>query len=228
MTNREKVVNYVKQKNNSRPEYRIGSISVVIKDPVNIDISQVITEINMIIPDHLLRLVDVIYVGEFSFFQEAFNARYMDGAIYVSSQQDDEQDLKDDIVHEIAHAIEDNFNFFIYDDGEIKNEYVGKLKRLKSILSFEGYNVDDYNFFNLEYEESFDDFLHKEIGYERLFNLTNGLFLAPYSITSIREYFARAVEEFYLGDRIYLRNICPYINKKLLSLDEEREEIHEI
>ena len=225
MIDKEKVVNYVKQRNNTRKEYRVGSISVIVKDPVNIDISQVITEINMIIPDHLLELIDVIYVGEFSFFQETFNARYMDGAIYVSNQQDDEQDLKDDIVHEIAHAIEDNFNFFIYGDGKIKNEYIGKLKRLKSILSFEGYSVDDYNFFNLEYEKSFDDFLHKEIGYERLFNLTSGLFLAPYSVTSIREYFARAFEEFYLGDRIYLRNICPYINEKLLSL--EREEIYE-
>jgi len=194
---------------------------VVIKDPININISQVVTEIDNIMPAHFLELIDVIYVGEFLFLQDNFNARYMDGAIYVSNQQDDEQDLKDDIVHEIGHAIEDNFNFFIYGDEEIKNEYVGKLKRLKSILSFEGYNVDDYDFFNLEYDESFDDFLHKEVGYERLFNLTNGLFLAPYSITSIREYFARAFEEFYLGDRIYLRNICPYINKKLLSLEEE-------
>ena len=62
-------------------------------------------------------------------------------------------------------------------------------------------------------------FLKDGVGYERLNNLINGLFLNPYSTVSLREYFARGFEEYYLGDRLYLKKICPYINKKLYLLD---------
>ena len=38
--------------------------------------------------------------------------------------------------------------------------------------------------------KEFDNFLYKKIGYDKLSLLTSGLFLSPYSITTIREYFA--------------------------------------
>ena len=47
------------------------------------------------------------------------------------------------------------------------------------------------------------------------------LFVDPYSPTSLREYFASGFEEFYLGDRLYLQKICPYIFKKVLQLHED-------
>ena len=45
-----------------------------------------------------------------------------------------------------------------------------------------------------KYDEEFDRFLHEEVGYEKLSILTNDIFINPYAITSLREYFAMAFE----------------------------------
>ena len=73
------------------------------------------------------------------------------------------------------------------------------------------------------FNQAFDDFIRKEIGYEKLHSYITGLFLGGYSTVSIREYFARGFEEFYLGDSLYLKLICPYIYNKLILLDKEEE-----
>ena len=92
----------------------------------------------------------------------------MDGAIYVSNEQDSNEDMKDDVVHELGHALEDNYHDFIYDDEKIQDEYFAKLKKLKKFLEHEGYNTEAYSFFNLEYDADFDEFLFKKVGYEKL------------------------------------------------------------
>ena len=45
-------------------------------------------------------------------------------------------------------------------------------------------------FFSDEYVDELDDFLFKKLDMITLEALTPGLFLSPYSVTSIREYFA--------------------------------------
>ena len=69
----------------------------------------------------------------------------------------------------------------------------------------------------------FDHLLHKTIGYDALRIMTVDFFLAPYSITSLREYFARGVEEYYLGEKQYLRELCPYIYEKIYLLERIEE-----
>ena len=52
------------------------------------------------------------------------------------------------------------------------------------------------------------------------------LFLDPYSITSLREYFATGFEEYYLENRLYLKDLSPYVYKKLFLLnDNDLEEM---
>ena len=126
----------------------------------------------------------------------------------------------DDVVHEIAHAVENRYKDFIYEDETIKNEYYGKLKKLKNYLSFDGYDIRGISFFNEKYDEKFDNFLSNDIGYDKLSGYINNLFLAPYSTTSLKEYFARGFEEFFLGNRLDLKTISPYVYKKLLLLIE--------
>ena len=46
---------------------------------------------------------------------------FIDGAIYVSNEQDNEEDMIDDIVHEIAHATEELFTRDLYKDEKIFN-----------------------------------------------------------------------------------------------------------
>ena len=65
-----------------------------------------------------------------------------------------------------------------------------------------------------------DDFLYKELGYDKLNYLINGIFLNPYAVTSIREYFASGLEKYLLDNtkREQLRNFSPELTKKIEEL----------
>jgi hypothetical protein len=218
----KKIINHIQENNQKLPEYNLGSVQVIVKDRFtkSIDILSVFNDILSYIPDHFIELVDVIYIGEFDFLlKREVNSIYLDGAIYITNQQDDAQDFKDDLIHEISHAVEDNYKQFIYEDGLIEGEYFGKLKRLNSTLSHEGYDTSNISFFNTKLNKEFDEFLYKDVGYGPLRVLTDGLFLAPYSVTSLQEYWARGFEEYYLGERVYLKALCPYIYNKLQLLE---------
>jgi len=102
-------------------------VQVYIKDPLTngVNIRNILDKINISIPPHLTTEIDSIYVGIFDDFEEKeTNAAYKDGAIYVSSEQDDDQDLLDDMVHEIAHSLEIPFGYLIYGDGELEQEFL--------------------------------------------------------------------------------------------------------
>ena len=220
---KQKLVNYVKAREDFLPEYNIGPLQIIIKDRVqdNVDLNGVFSSIERIIPYEFLKLVDVAYIGDFEFLKnKKVNAVFMDGAIYISNEQDDSADLIDDIVHELAHAVEENYGELIYSDGEIKEEFLQKRKMLKSELKYLNYSVHMHDFSNVEYDQRFDSFLHEEIGYDALAIISANIFLAPYSITSLREYFARGFEEYYIGKHSLLKQICPYIYKKLFFLEQ--------
>ena len=219
---RKKIANYVKKSSKKLFEQKIGSFHVFLKDgiPENIDIDYVFSRVESLIPDSILSLVDVVYVGEFDIFKKRnINASYIDGALYISNKQDNNPDMVDDIVHELAHAIEDHYNNFLYDDEEIKEEYFSKLKKLKSYLAFEGYDIRSVNFFNEKYNADFDNFLHKDVGYAKLAGFTKDIFFNPYSCTSLREYFSTGFENYFLNNNHdLLKVMCPYVYKKVYIL----------
>ncbi len=217
------LVNYVKKKNKLLSEHRFGSLQVIIKDHIknDVDLEYVFNKFNNIIPDHFTDLIDIIYVGHFDFFDKKnINALFLDGAIYVSNDQDDNNDLLDDLVHELAHAVENKYGDFIYSDGVIEDEFLSKREKLRKILRDRDYDTNRYNFYKTEYDDQFDLFLYDEVGYDSLRLLSVDLFVNSYAPTSLREYFASGFEEFYLGDKLYLRDISNYIYKKLMILHE--------
>ena len=57
--------------------------------------------------------------------------------------------------------------------------------------------------------------MNDELGYEKLESLILGLFLRPYSVTDIREYFATSFEEYLYGNRDYLKKISPVAYTKV-------------
>ena len=133
----KKVANYVKKRNKSLPEYNFGQIQVLVKDPIqnDIDLTSVFDKVNYLIPKHFIQLIDVVYIGQFDIFDEReVNALFIDDALYITNNQDDEEDLIDDIVHEIGHAVEKRYNEFVYGDGKIEDEFILKRSRLKRIL----------------------------------------------------------------------------------------------
>mgnify|MGYP003138921258 CR=1 FL=1 len=133
-------------------------------------------------------------------------------------------DLIDDIIHEIGHAVEKRYDEFLYADGEIEDEFIFKRSRLKRILQHQGYNVEKHDFLNSEYSKELDFFLLEEVGYDALDMFSIDLFLNSYSATSLSEYFSNGFLEYYLGNSISLKQICPYIYKKLVVLHEEAQE----
>mgnify|MGYP006408797359 FL=1 len=199
-----------------------GSINVFIKDPLpeNINLNHILRKIEGLLPSYYVNNIDMFYIGQFDhFLEKGTNAAYVNGALYVTNEQDDEKDMIDDIVHEIAHAVEEMAGEEIYGDSKVEIEFLGKRKRLENILKNENYDVSQQNFLNVQYSQEFDMLLYRDIGYEKLTFLSMGLFISPYAATSLREYFARGFEEYYLGDRKYLTNTSPVLYNKIEYLD---------
>ncbi len=224
------LINYVQKSQNKLLEtvnnfYTPSGIHVYFKDPLlndEINLESVISKVEETIPHHLLSEVEMIIVGWFEEFEERkLNAFYKDGALYVSNAQDDEMDMYDDIVHEVAHSIEAPLGYTIYEDEKIKNEFLRKRKYLHNILSSHGVEVPLSIFMNPEYDEEFDMFLYEQIGYDKLSSFTRGLFISPYAATSLREYFASGFTEYYLdSNHNYLKNVSPELYKKLFLLQD--------
>tara|TARA_B100000123_G_C25584600_1_gene364245 strand:- start:12 stop:686 length:675 start_codon:yes stop_codon:yes gene_type:complete len=217
----------VKRSNKLRNHIKMNQIDIFIKDelPESIDADIVFNTFKKLIPEHLLGGVDVVYIGDFDVFREKeTNAAFLDGAIYVSNKQDSNQDMIDDIVHELAHSVEERYTQIIYNDETLKAEFVGKRKRLFDILLNYDYEPPAKIKSVYHYDEEIDMYFYKKVGYEAMWNLVNGLFPSPYSATALREYFAIGFENYFMGDRSQLKKFCPVLYSKLEDLEfmEER------
>jgi hypothetical protein len=206
-------------------EYSIyGDVTVLMMDPLppDINLAACLDRIEKMVPKHLVYGLDSIFIGEFpEFRQRKINAFYNDGAIYVTNDQDDEEDFIDDIVHEIAHLAEATYGSLIYSDQKIAREFLGKRQRLFYLLKAEGFKVQPKDFMQVEYSQEFDMFLFEEVGYPFLTQLTIGLFLTPYGATSLAEYFAESFEYFFMKEPKYVMKISPECYKKLEELVNE-------
>ena len=227
---KRKIVEYIKESQTvKRNHYKIhGYVDLFIVHRLsdNINVENVIDKLESILSRKYFYGVDVIYIARIPEFKKReINALYKDGAIYISPNQDSEEDMMDDFIHEVSHSVETYYQDFIYSDGEIKKEFLGKRKRLYHLMSQDNINVDMSDFLNVHYSKEFDFFLYKDVGYNRIDGHVSGLFLSPYSVTSMREYFATGFEEYFLGDRIYLKKISPQVYRKIKNMEEEKSEV---
>ena len=219
--------NYLQNKRQSFIEKSIGNTIVIAKDslPDNVDIDNVLSMLKKFIPLSFLDGVDSIYIGQFqNLLDREMHAMYSDGAIYVTNDQASETDLVEDIIHEVAHSLEENHTSEIYGDNKIEKEFLAKRQNLYFILKGENFNTELSYFFETEYSEEFDSFLYKEVGYPMLSALTVNLFYSPYGATSLREYFANGFEAFfYHRDVHYLKKISPILFDKLQLIAYNKE-----
>ena len=182
--------------------YSLHDIEIFIKDqmPEHINMDFVLKYIKSRIPSNLLRGVDMIYVGKFKHLE------------------DKETNLIDDIIHEIAHSVEELYGHGIYDDGSVVREFLGKRKRLYADLLANDYDPPEELQYKTEYVQQIDDYLYKDVTYDAMWHFVGGLFPSPYAATSVREYFARGFEEYAMNNKKELKQSCPVLYNKIEAL----------
>jgi len=193
--------------------YNLNGVDVYIKDrlPDNVDPDFVFNYISSRVPFHLARNVDIIYVGQFPKMKEReINAYYEDGAIYVTNNQEEDLDMIDDIVHELAHAVERNNEHLVYGSGAIQAEFKAKRRNLTTRLK-QITDVPKDFLSNIEYSKEIDNYLYKSVGYDVLNQLVSNIFISSYAVTSVNEYFARGFEEYFIGNKGLLKDLSPVL-----------------
>ena len=221
-------VEFIRKKSSDKKFFTIKSVQVVVKDPLpkGVSIQKIVKKSLQKIPEFLLKNLDIIYVGQFQdLIDRDLHAIYKDASIFATNEHDSEESMIDDIVHEVAHSVEETYSNLIYSDYKIEKEFIQKRKQLWSILKDEGFQVNLIDFIEPEYNKDFDEFLYQEVGYPFLTATTVNLFYSPYGATSLREYFANGFEAFFMREEIpRLRRISPRLFEKLellLSLGDK-------
>jgi|TARA_R110002124_G_C8726416_1_gene496188 hypothetical protein len=203
------------------PKTMKGNVEVFINDklPKNVDINEFIEMVHKAIPSYFFDHIDSINIGNYDFLlKNNLNSYYKDGKIYISSEKETTMHLAYDLFHEIAHSLEKPHGDLIYKDGELKEEFLKKRETLQRFLNIYYPKTKAYRFDNEEYDEELDRMLHSLIGYDRLRSFTDGIFLNPYSATSLREYFASGLEHYLEGNREKLDRMCPVLYNKIKLL----------
>ena len=202
---------------NHKTFFKNINVYVLAPLPDGFDLNYVLTTVEKLVPEHLVYGLEGVYIGKFDDLEEnEFDALYKDGTIYATNEQDDEEDLIDDIIHEIAHLTEENLGHYIYSDRKIIDEFLGKRERLYSVLKAHNYETPRQEaFYDLEYNKKFDYYLYKTIGYQKLTYLSMGLFVSPYSITSLREYFAKSFQRYFMDEMEQVQKTSPAVFEKI-------------
>lgn len=207
-------------------EKNLWNTKVYIKDklPKDFNINKPLTKVQNSIHKNYFNLIDYIMIGDFDFLNKRdLDAAYDNGTIYLKNDHEKEMNMADDIVHEVAHAVEERYNELIYSDKELEREFLGKRQRLYSMLDTEiPENLDVQSYLETEYSVNFDNFLYYDVGYPLLRALTSELFNSPYAITSLNEYFANGFEAYHY-DKAFkkLKDLSPILYNKIKTIDEE-------
>ena len=213
----------IKRSKKLKDHYMLGDVNIYIKDqlPDHIDVDFVIKYAAKRLPNHVLSNIDIIYVGHFQdLVDRDVNALWQNGAIYITNDQDSEMDMIDDLIHEIAHSNEKQFEQIIYEDGKLEQEFLQRRKKIAFILRDKGFGTPTGFIYNPDYDKNIDDYLYEKVTYDVLWQLVPGIFPSPYAITSLREYWAKGFEQFYMGRKEDLRSTSPILFSKLMQLND--------
>lgn len=204
-------------------EYYIYNIPVFVVEPPCDDVSipAFCSDVEEYLPQRLLAGIDVVYIGDFKDLAGR-NAAYAHGGIYMLASEPTNEDFMENFIHEVAHSLEPKYGWSLYTD-DLRNEFLGKRRRLRSILEAEGYEIPARFYDFIEYNVQFDRFLAEEVGYPTLLSLTMGLFVSPYGATSLQEYFANGFEKYFLDNPRRVRDISPILYRKIEEILNDEE-----
>jgi len=223
----DQLIQKLKNQQNSKIDfYTPTGLHVYFKDEMlndTTDVEAAVSRFESMLPRHLSSCIEMIIFGDFEeFHKRSLNAFYDSGTVYISNIQDDEDDILDDLIHELSHGIEEQYGYQIYGDQKLKDEFSRKRMHLYKILWEMGFKAPKVFFQNTEYDQEFDDFLHQTVGYDTLSNALGGLFISPYAATSLREYFATGFTDFFTQpDHKFLKTVSPTLYEKIILLQKE-------
>ena len=223
----EHTIQKMREAQNNRVDfYTPTGLHVFFKDQLiddTIDVEAAIAKFESFMPRHLLSCIEMVIFGDFEEFHErGINAFYDSGTVYISNVQDDVNDILDDLIHELSHAVEEKYGYDIYGDQKIHHEFYNKRMHLYKILWNMEFKAPKAFFQNTEYDQEFDEFLHQTVGYHNLENAISGVFISPYAATSLREYFATAFTDFYMNsNHRFLKAVSPAVYDKIILISKE-------
>tara|TARA_R110000824_G_scaffold24211_1_gene85613 strand:- start:1107 stop:1778 length:672 start_codon:yes stop_codon:yes gene_type:complete len=219
-----KITEYINNKQTHDISNILHGIDVNIIDELvnNINVKNAFSSLTLLIPKKFFKNIDIIYIGKFDILKKRnLDALYLDGAIYLSNNQKNESDLMGNIVHEVAHNIISLTNGQVFKINNLESEFIEKRKAVYNRLKAQKKPVNLQNFLNPYFDQTFDDYLFKEIGYDLLNILSYDVVISPYSLTSIEEYFATGFDYYFLKDRKFLAKKCPELLDLITVLGEE-------
>ena len=219
------MIGYLKEK--QKEHFFKHGVRVHVKDELEADISvqAVIDKVLNTLPHHLFDDIQSIKIGDFYELKDRkLQAMYKDGIIYLTNNRETERGMVSDIIHELAHSIEETHSRIIFGDNKIIDEFLIKRRKMQKILDKKGFKKSDKFYKNVKYSESFDMFLYKEVGYTNLRALTANLFYSPYAATSLREYFANAFEKYFMHEAPpRLKTISPEAYNKVVLISQNKK-----
>ena len=206
------------------PKALKGNVEIHVDDalPEEIDINKFIETVERVLPSHFFRHINTIKIGNYDFLlKNNLKSYYKNGNIYILAAETSLRDLLYDLFHEIAHSLEKPYHDLIYGDGALEKEFLNKRETFERFLNVYFPETQKYSFKNTKYNKEFDELLHKRIGYDRLRQFSDGIFVSPYAATSLREYFATGLENYIEGNRENLDRLCPILYNRIKSLFSE-------
>jgi len=216
-----KIIEYIQQ--TPKAHFMIhGRIPVYFKNGLTkkINMDSVCKRVGNLLPAFLFKNISAVSIGNYDTLDDRnVDSVYNKKIIYLTNVQDDEEDIIENILHEVAHSLEEVYSEQIYGDELLKKEFLRKRKQLYNELSVK-YNIDDKYFRKTEYSKTLDTFFYKKIGYDTLSYFTEPLFVSPYSATSLREYFSEGFEKYYLGHQQMIMDLSPELYNKIKQLEE--------
>lgn len=214
------LLEYIQKKNKNK--FNVKGKIVFIKDEAtgNTNYKKAVEISLSKVPKHLLSNIKSFHIGTFEELEKRkIQGIYKDRKVILTNKHKNTEDVIDDIVHEIAHSVEDMYRQEIYSDGLIEKEFLQKRKKLWTILREKGFPAQLSHFLETKYNIEFDRFLYVDVGYTFLRTYGSSLFYSPYAATSLREYFANSFEAFYMKEDVdKLKKISPAAYKKNVML----------
>jgi len=194
----------------------------------NIDLSHILQFLQRKIPARFYQTLKSVHIKHLREFEERkINALFKNRTIYVSGFQENTEDILRSIVHELGHVVEYKYHSTIYGDQKLEKEFLLKRKTFFDRIqekALKNKKSLQLLLMNPEYSTELDDFFYNFFGYDRLGREYGDVFVSPYSITSLSEYWGVGFETYFIDGKEKLVKISPVLFNKIEDVVYERSE----